>query len=258
MKDSYIGILASLTAHACIAPLLFALTLNHNCNRPKIIPVNFTVSNNGSEMAGSFHDSKGAEQAPGREGKVLKTERQTSGYQQGRLVLKEPHPALPAQDAPLGRIDPQAPGIVADPDDATVVSGIKGAPANVSGSAGTSQSNSGSGPKEGADRPEGLYVGGALQGGKDFNNIRDAIIKNVRYPERARKMGFEGMVLLSFVVLEDGSTARISVVQSSGFRLLDEEAKHVVARTRIVKRAPYRSMVLLPVVYSLNQPTGLQ
>lgn len=101
---------------------------------------------------------------------------------------------------------------------------------------------------------QGSDSGGAwfLPQGRDFNYIRSMVIKNIRYPERARRMGAEGKVLLSFIVLEDGSTRDVKVVKGSGCSLLDESAKEAVARTTIQKKVPYRVVVVLPIVYELR------
>ena len=91
-------------------------------------------------------------------------------------------------------------------------------------------------------------------GSKDYNYIRDAVIKNVKYPERARRLGLEGKVILSFIVLENGTTKEIKVINSSGHLLLDESAKEAVAMTRIARRGPYRVVVNLPIMFRLQGP----
>ena len=79
-------------------------------------------------------------------------------------------------------------------------------------------------------------------------------MKNVKYPERARRLGFEGKVLLSFIVLENGTTKEIKVIKSSGHRLLDESAKEAVAVTRITRKTPHRVVVSLPIMFRLQGP----
>jgi TonB family protein len=93
---------------------------------------------------------------------------------------------------------------------------------------------------------------GIRAGGRDYAYIRDSVMRHVRYPDEARRRGIEGKVLLSFVVLEDGSTARIRVERGSGSRLLDESARRAVAGTRVERRVPYRVAVHLPVTYRLD------
>ena len=65
-------------------------------------------------------------------------------------------------------------------------------------------------------------------------------------------MGWEGKVVLSFVVHENGSVDEVKVVASSGFPLLDDNARETIARTSFRKKVPVRLYVLLPVEYKLR------
>jgi TonB family protein len=94
---------------------------------------------------------------------------------------------------------------------------------------------------------------GLAEGSENYRYIRDAILKNLRYPERARRLGLEGKVLLSFVVLEDGTTSEIKVLDGSRHRILDESAREAVAETRIARKVPYRVVVRLPVTFRLHR-----
>ncbi len=87
---------------------------------------------------------------------------------------------------------------------------------------------------------------------RHFSFIRDRIIQNIVYPERARRMGWEGRVTLSFTVNEDGSIDDIRIVNSSGFPVLDENARDSVARTNFKRKVPVRLVVMLPVEYRLK------
>ena len=89
---------------------------------------------------------------------------------------------------------------------------------------------------------------------RDFIFIRDTILKRIKdkYPDRARRMGLEGKVLLSFVVLENGSINNVKIVNSSGFRILDDNAKEVIEKTIFTRKIPYSRLVQLPVEYKLQ------
>jgi len=54
------------------------------------------------------------------------------------------------------------------------------------------------------------------------------------YPDVARRRGQEGVVILSVLVLKDGSVGKIRVARSSGYDLLDSAALETVARWRFV------------------------
>ena len=193
----------------------------------------------------------------------------------------QPHPAEGARETARGaeRQEPSfVPSAIAAPESRSEVSG---SPATVSPLALPSEGDSVH-PQEGkgpvvvsAARPLGLPAslldsvgspgamkGGAgagaqgeaswMEGGEDYNFIRDEILKKVRYPDQARRLGLEGRVLLSFVVLENGTVSEVRVVQSSDYRLLDEAAKEAVATTRVTKPLPCRVIVRLPITYRLQ------
>ena len=138
-----------------------------------------------------------------------------------------------------------------------------GTPATYAGSSGSGNSLLGHGRS--ACESEGAEGGGRdigksgeimLEEGKDYNYIRHAVMKNIGYPERARRMGFEGKTLLSFMVLENGTTSQIKVEKSSGYRLLDDSAIEGVARTVISQKVSYRIVVRLPITYRLQVSKG--
>jgi protein TonB len=54
----------------------------------------------------------------------------------------------------------------------------------------------------------------------------------VRYPTRARRLGFEGTVTLLVHVRADGTVARVDVAESSGHDELDRAAAEAAARWR--------------------------
>lgn len=87
---------------------------------------------------------------------------------------------------------------------------------------------------------------------KTFFYIRENIMKNIKYPEKARRMGWEGKVLLSFVIFENGSIHNIKVVNSSGFPLLDSSAREAIAKTTFLRKVPYRLVIVLPIEYKLE------
>ncbi|MDP3097731.1 MAG: TonB family protein [Syntrophales bacterium] len=137
-----------------------------------------------------------------------------------------------------------------------VVHGTPESYAAPSGSGSSPQANDvsagGTEGTEGGGRNIGKGGETMLEEGKDYNYIRHAVMKNIGYPERARRMGFEGKTLLSFMVLENGTTSQIKVEKSSGYRLLDDSAKEGIARTVIPRKVSYRVVVRLPITFTLR------
>jgi protein TonB len=76
------------------------------------------------------------------------------------------------------------------------------------------------------------------------------------YPMIARRNGYEGVVLLSVFVLENGRVGRIQLEQSSGHDMLDKSALETVKDWIFVpgKRdgVPYASWVTVPIRFQLT------
>ena len=82
--------------------------------------------------------------------------------------------------------------------------------------------------------------------------IRDKILRNVRYPDAARRMGWQGKVVFSFVIREDGFVGRFQILQSSGFPLLDKSAMETVKETAPFPRPPGEAQLVIPITYRLD------
>ncbi len=128
-----------------------------------------------------------------------------------------------------------------------------GSHAGVVSTSGTGATSGGGSPGTGGAGPKTLnYLGSGGADERSFSFIRDRIMQGIVYPERARRMGWEGRVTLSFTVHENGSIADVKVVGSSGFSVLDESARDSVAKTNLRRKVPVRLVVLLPVEYRLR------
>ena len=84
----------------------------------------------------------------------------------------------------------------------------------------------------------------------------DYLAKNLRYPPQAREEAAQGVVYLSFVILEDGSIGDVKVLRGV-HRLLDEEAVHVVSAMPSwvpgkQRGKPVRVQFTMPVKFALK------
>jgi len=77
-------------------------------------------------------------------------------------------------------------------------------------------------------------------------------MKNVEYPERARRTGLEGKVVTSFTLREDGSIVDAKVVKSSGSAVLDEAALKALARSSSKQKRERSVSMVLPIEYKLK------
>lgn len=93
---------------------------------------------------------------------------------------------------------------------------------------------------------------------KEFLNahlgeIRALLIQNLKYPKNAQRLRMQGEVRISFRLKSDGGVENIEVIQSSGFELLDEDAKALIRNTAPQFPKPTKSISLsIPLSYLLH------
>ncbi len=85
-----------------------------------------------------------------------------------------------------------------------------------------------------------------------FTVIRSLIAGNLRYPGKARRMGWSGKLAVEFVVYESGEVDGIRVVKSSGIALLDCDARDTVRRSAPFPRPPASARLVIPMEYRLE------
>ena len=163
----------------------------------------------------------------------------------GTAVPQEP-PALSASPTVANPPDMTAPANPSDP------AAKRSAPAPGSPLApAAAPVPTGQGPvKAAAGSPP--WASGAGPPAEDFAWIRDAIQHAIAYPVTARKMGWEGKVVVAFRLLSDGSVRDVRVVQGSGHAALDRGAIDAVRNASPFPRSPVEAEVITPVVYRLT------
>lgn len=93
---------------------------------------------------------------------------------------------------------------------------------------------------------------------KEFLNahlgeIRGLLLQNLKYPKMAQKLKMQGEVRVYFSLSSDGSVDDIRVVESSGFELLDEDAKALIEKMASRFPKPTKSVrINVPVSYVLH------
>ncbi|MEQ8202431.1 MAG: energy transducer TonB [Smithellaceae bacterium] len=125
------------------------------------------------------------------------------------------------------------------------------------------QNGSGTGSGGGAGSGAGNYNGpgrgsGSLDGLKNqylrehFAYIRDLILNNITYPPLAKKVGWQGRVLVSFIIMEDGRVTNIKIVKSSGHAVLDRNVLETIREVQPFPKPPVRAELFIPVNYVLK------
>jgi protein TonB len=257
LRERSIGLAASIAVHLVFLAAFFSVaTLGRPV--PKIRVVDFSLlkeSEDSGRMGGS------------RSGGPVKGEMDQKERHLERSGAAGEIPAQTKEKAVTKTTTSESlQGGVATPKDVALIASD---PAGQVAVGGTPGSRGGTSSRSGG-RPgrEGTSVGQGIDGGVGpgrtidysrrgreelaFSFIRESILGNINYPERARRMGWEGKVVLSFAVLENGEIEDVKVVTSSGFTSLDENAKEAVTRTLLRKRLPYRLLVILPIEYRLE------
>ena len=106
------------------------------------------------------------------------------------------------------------------------------------------------------DAASGLATAGAAEHGaqgRDFAYIKEMLQRNLKYPAVARRKGWEGRVVVEFVICFNGSVRDVRVVETSGKVLLDRSAADVVRSTGPFAVHSKETRVVIPIVYSLSQ-----
>lgn len=85
-----------------------------------------------------------------------------------------------------------------------------------------------------------------------FAYIKEIIQQNISYPAMARRMGWQGKVVASFVVLENGEAAGIKIARSSGFPVLDNNVVATIKEVAPFPKPPVKAELHVPIVYRLQ------
>lgn len=103
----------------------------------------------------------------------------------------------------------------------------------------------------------------ALNGGDEkgpqvgFSGARYAHNPKPEYPERARREGWEGTVVLQVLVDPQGNSGSVEVMRSSGFKALDEAAVRTIRTWRFHParsgETPVASWVKIPIIFRLAE-----
>jgi protein TonB len=162
---------------------------------------------------------------------------------------------VPAADAPVaptpfsGLASPTSSVTTEQPSsgDTTVASHVSSGNETESGTVRNGESSTGTTKTDpaSADRGKSAYLR------EQFTYIRNTVMRRLAYPDHARRMGWSGKVLISFIVAEDGTVHSVKTLKRSGFPLLDSGAVEAVMRAAPFPRPPLRVEVILPVSFRL-------
>ncbi len=85
-----------------------------------------------------------------------------------------------------------------------------------------------------------------------FLYIKDRILNRIVYPNLARRMGWHGKVLTSFIIHLDGTVTDVRILSSSGFKVLDENAVTTIKEVSPFPKPPITAKIIIPISYRLR------
>ena len=147
----------------------------------------------------------------------------------------------PQVAAPNSEHTPPTRGIQADGDLAVPARGV------------TSATSTGSGQANSPEAVSGGHSTGLIPGNPRWESLRAAIQRRMVYPDIARRMGWQGKVIVMFVLHEDGQVRDLRVRTSSGFNALDTSALQAVERAAPLPMSGESVQIVIPVVFALRQ-----
>ncbi len=85
-----------------------------------------------------------------------------------------------------------------------------------------------------------------------FLYIKELVQKKALYPAMARRMGWEGRVVVAFTIQSDGTARDLKITESSGHELLNRTALDAVRRAAPFPKPPAEAVIVLPLAYRLD------
>jgi len=167
---------------------------------------------------------------------------------------EEPPEPVKPQELPKNALAPKNPGMPK----AAAAAPPQGPQTQAEGSVAVdAPENSGRAPFQGGG--DGWYGDGDGEGGamadyvkEQFDYIRAIVLRNIQYPAEAQNRGIEGRVLVSFIIMADGTVKEIKILNSSGYTLLDKNAVDTVKNSAPFPKPPTNAELRIPINYVLE------
>jgi TonB family protein len=241
MKEHSIAVSASLLFHVIIVAIFFQVPF-HQYIKPKLMVLDFSLV-----KGRAVNDA--AQLNPAEGGKIVNRETQIGNRKSeiaNRRVENEGMTANQVQNIQNMFAAEPSNGlkvVVSDPAGHVVVRGETGPTGVKTDSVSGKNISVGEGPANMHEVSGSMKVidyGKGDSGVRDLPFITDTINKRFKnsYPYRAHIEGWEGEVLLSFVVLEDGTIHDVKIVKGSGRGILDNHAREILMKTTFNRKLP--------------------
>jgi protein TonB len=167
---------------------------------------------------------------------------------------------IPPPEAP--KVQETSPTWIHSTSDLTVPTENPGVP-NVPGGLGKVEGKTGASGTTYGSGKDGTGGGGIAEAGagekaksrylnEHFAFIRDKILQRVTYPPLARRMGWQGKVVISFIINLNGMIKDPQVAQGSGHEILDQSALEALKGSAPFPQPPVEARITIPIAYKLN------
>ena len=257
------ALLLSLATHSGLIYLAFAIS-SSPAHPEKPIVIDFTLRDTGGPQPSGAE--KTARKSPREFSGPKNTEKKQKRItEKPRIAIVGPsHPKqVPAPaTAPKGSVAIPPTSSISPAPVATAVEENRpsGDATGKSGrDAGGGSSGSGTGHGQGRGEPtSGNGAGNASEQMRNkylkehFEYIKNLIQKNLVYPARARRMGWQGRTVISFTILENGRVQNIKILNSSGYNLLDDNVMETITKVEPFPKPPVRAELKFPITYRLH------
>lgn len=245
----------SLILHAAAIVLLIVAGNHFVSKQERLLVVDFTLSDSSEPHHGLSMITPGKRESGGRETKIAKQEQE--------LPVPEPETPQPVKQEvvrvkeEVKQVSPVSVQVPAVTQNEKAVSENGGEKDTRSASSGheTGKSLLSGGGMKGTSTGDSAGSYGTAGIGylkANFSYIRDMIMKRMIYPERAREMGWQGKVKVSFVISSDGFVKDIRILESSGVAILDRNALETVKKASPFPRPPVAAQLIIPISYRLH------
>jgi TonB family protein len=256
MKENSFAISASLLFHIIIVALFLRVPFDQYI-KPKLMVLDFSIEK-GQAVSGGEHiktenrESRNAEREmkienrksvwvnPGESGKIANRaveSEETIVYRERNVQRNF------AADASLAK-QSNMDTVVSDPVGQVMVRGETGPMGTKNNSTSDKNVSVGVSSRNLTAVSGGIRVidyGKDGSGTEDFPFVAETLNRRFkdRYPDRARRMEWEGEVRVSFVISEDGVVHNVEIIKSSGRSIFDNHAREILAKTTFDRRLPY-------------------
>lgn len=235
MKEHSFAVSVSLLFHVIVVTFFLWIPFDQYV-KPKLMVLDFSIERGrmaGDEQAEKVNSSK--LKAPDRNQKADLKSQQAQHEKQGAertISRQDENIRRSAVEYPVTK-QSGSDAVIDDPAGHVAVRGETGSVGTRSVNVSENKIQGGSGTQHFSSGMRVIDYGKSDSGADDFPIINETLQKRFKnsYPDRARRMGLEGEVLLNFVILQNGTVRDIEVIKDSEYKIFSDHTKDILRKT---------------------------